>query len=192
MTSAAATAPAYVDPCPGMKGDDTVTEECGKCSGRGRIRAFAGYKFGICFDCDGDGVLVRKVRNIRAAARRSAKVAAAEADRLASHAARYDAARDALVAEAAELEAALSDGDDVARCHAAQDAVQAVLRGSSVADALAGYHWETEGRFAPVVVGANRYRGDCRDCGARVKAGAGVLVKADGEWLTYCTEHAPG
>ena len=81
----------YVDPCPGMKGEDTVVETCGKCSGSGSVswgvdvdgEVTMRNKDGqvvsrrivpkVCFDCNGTGQFVRKVKNIRAAARRQVK-----------------------------------------------------------------------------------------------------------------------
>ena len=75
----------YVDPCPGMKGEETVVETCGKCSGSGTVswgvdvdgvvvengRQRIVPK--VCFDCNGTGRYVRKVKNIRAAERRRVK-----------------------------------------------------------------------------------------------------------------------
>ncbi|PSK90914.1 DNA polymerase-3 subunit epsilon [Murinocardiopsis flavida] len=37
----------------------------------------------------------------------------------------------------------------------------------------------------------NRYPGPCRTCGANVAAEAGVVVKEDARWRTYCAEHEP-
>jgi DNA polymerase-3 subunit epsilon len=37
----------------------------------------------------------------------------------------------------------------------------------------------------------NRYPGTCTDCGAAVAAEAGVVLKGDGRWRTYCAEHEP-
>lgn len=37
----------------------------------------------------------------------------------------------------------------------------------------------------------NRYPGPCRTCGANVAAEAGVVIKEDARWRTYCTEHEP-
>lgn len=70
----------YVDPCPGMKGDDTVVEDCGKCLGSGQV-SYGNVTFAKntghgsvearwCFDCNGTGKYVRKVKNIRSAERR--------------------------------------------------------------------------------------------------------------------------
>ncbi|GAA1752436.1 exonuclease domain-containing protein [Streptomonospora arabica] len=37
----------------------------------------------------------------------------------------------------------------------------------------------------------NRYPGTCTSCGTPVAAQAGVVLKQDGRWRTYCTEHEP-
>lgn len=37
----------------------------------------------------------------------------------------------------------------------------------------------------------NRYPGPCRTCGDNVAADAGVVIKEDGRWRTYCAEHEP-
>lgn len=58
----------YVDPHPGLTGDATVQETCHRCGGMG---VFSTY--GRCFTCRGTGAVTRKVRNVRAAARRAAR-----------------------------------------------------------------------------------------------------------------------
>jgi len=54
----------YVDPCPGMKGDDKVrrVERCGRCGGVGRIEAFAFIEGGRCFGGHGAGSIIRYPR----------------------------------------------------------------------------------------------------------------------------------
>ncbi|RCV55170.1 exonuclease domain-containing protein [Marinitenerispora sediminis] len=37
----------------------------------------------------------------------------------------------------------------------------------------------------------NRYPGPCRTCGGEVAAEAGVVIKEDGRWRTYCSDHEP-
>ncbi|MBV2365789.1 exonuclease domain-containing protein [Streptomonospora nanhaiensis] len=37
----------------------------------------------------------------------------------------------------------------------------------------------------------NRYPGTCTSCGTSVEAEAGVVLKQDGRWRTYCAEHEP-
>ncbi|MFC3996047.1 exonuclease domain-containing protein [Nocardiopsis sediminis] len=37
----------------------------------------------------------------------------------------------------------------------------------------------------------NRYPGSCTTCGTAVAAEAGVVLKEDGRWRTYCAEHEP-
>lgn len=60
----------------------TVTRECLKCQGTGRLAAYAHVAAGVCFDCAGRGVFTTTVRKEAArksaAARREAK---READR---------------------------------------------------------------------------------------------------------------
>lgn len=81
-TTTTTTTVEYVDPCPGMKGDDEVVSECGKCLGTGEVN-YGNVTFVVhdrkgnfvgsrrtCFDCGGSGKYVRKVKNIRAAERR--------------------------------------------------------------------------------------------------------------------------
>lgn len=76
----------YVDPCPGMKGEDVITSECGRCFGQGvvnygnvqlakHLSNGAVVKDRYCFECGGSGTISRKVKNIRAAARREIKAA---------------------------------------------------------------------------------------------------------------------
>lgn len=69
----------YVDPYPGRKGSDIVSEDCGWCSGTGVYTGKSGYQFytpatgGVntgCFHCTGLGHYNRKVSSIRATARR--------------------------------------------------------------------------------------------------------------------------
>lgn len=66
--------------------DQTITRECGKCQGRGKIAAFAGIANGDCFSCGGVGHFVtteKKERaRIAAAERRKAQREATEADRV--------------------------------------------------------------------------------------------------------------
>ncbi len=109
----------YVDPFPGRKGTDRVSEDCGKCSGTGVI-GYGNVTLQIgnrsdrfCFDCAGSGLYSRLVSSARTTARR---VAAAEnirradaADWAAGAPAREAAekaeAETAAYAEAARLEA---------------------------------------------------------------------------------------
>lgn len=56
----------YVDPCPGMKGDDIVTENCDRCAGSGYIPEYGHVYGGECFQCNAGGLLYRKVKNVRA------------------------------------------------------------------------------------------------------------------------------
>lgn len=37
----------------------------------------------------------------------------------------------------------------------------------------------------------NKYSGDCRNCGTRVAAGAGVTGNIGGRWIVWCAEHDP-
>jgi hypothetical protein len=85
----------YVDPCPGMKGTDTIVRTCGNCGGDGVVHfgrvVLDGYVHGertqgrVCFDCDGSGKNTVKVSSLRATAHRHVKqaVAAREAEVLA-------------------------------------------------------------------------------------------------------------
>ncbi len=41
------------------------TEKCGKCSGKGFIRAFSGIAGGVCFDCEGKGIRVYARKPVR-------------------------------------------------------------------------------------------------------------------------------
>lgn len=60
----------YVDPCPGMKGTDVITETCTKCGGTGFIQAFTHVYAGECFDCNGHGNHQTTVKSIRGAEHR--------------------------------------------------------------------------------------------------------------------------
>lgn len=60
---------------PGMADDQTVTFECGRCGGSGRIESFGHVENGICFECDGNPAAARTtytVGELRAKARRDA------------------------------------------------------------------------------------------------------------------------
>ena len=60
---------------PGMTDDQTVTFECGRCGGSGRIESFGHVENGICFECDGNPAAARTtytVGELRAKARRDA------------------------------------------------------------------------------------------------------------------------
>lgn len=43
----------------------TTTQKCAKCKGTGRIAHFAMIENGICFSCDGTGVVAVKTRKVR-------------------------------------------------------------------------------------------------------------------------------
>lgn len=84
MDSIDTTAPAdlhdfYVDPFPGRKGSERITDTCGKCIGTGLYTAPTHFTDGhgrpICFDCRGTGTRSRLVSSARATARAHAKPA---------------------------------------------------------------------------------------------------------------------
>jgi hypothetical protein len=57
-----------------------ITEDCPKCSGKGRIAAYSGIHGGVCFTCEGRGTVTilassakaRRTRQARAAAKANA------------------------------------------------------------------------------------------------------------------------
>ena len=60
---------------PGMTDEQTITFECGRCGGSGRIESFGHVENGICFECDGNPASARTTRTVgelRAKARRDA------------------------------------------------------------------------------------------------------------------------
>lgn len=102
----------YSEPCPGMKGTDTISEKCGFCLGTGVYQGKSGLTFhtpavgGVdkgCFHCMGTGKHTRKVSSIRAAARRAVKAA----NQRAAAAADWEATREAR--EAQELQDSLEE-----------------------------------------------------------------------------------
>lgn len=86
----------YTDPHPDLKGEDVITEGCGKCMGTGAI-TWGNVQYSMrhsdgtyttdryCFDCNGSGVLRRKVKNIRSQARRLVKTTNSEEARVADY-----------------------------------------------------------------------------------------------------------
>jgi hypothetical protein len=66
----------YIDPRPGMKGTDTITEPCDRCGGRGHMKEYAHVSGGVCFECNGSGQQITKVCTLRARTRRHAKAEA--------------------------------------------------------------------------------------------------------------------
>ncbi|QKO02927.1 hypothetical protein KDJ61_gp06 [Gordonia phage TZGordon] len=70
-----------------MSNTDTITRNCGKCAGTGRIQAFAGIDSGRCWDCNGAGAHTTTVgaekRRKAAAKRRASKRMAAADQRIA-------------------------------------------------------------------------------------------------------------
>ena len=60
---------------PGMTDEQTITFECGRCGGSGRIESFGHVENGVCFECDGNPASARTTRTVgelRAKARRDA------------------------------------------------------------------------------------------------------------------------
>lgn len=100
MSETTITSIEYVDPCPGMKGDDVITSTCTKCAGTGTVdygnvtvsRNIGGHNVNDrwCFDCGGNGDLKRTVKNMRAAARREHKALVARQAESAAQAAERD------------------------------------------------------------------------------------------------------
>ncbi|QXE31788.1 hypothetical protein [Microbacterium paraoxydans] len=89
MDSIDTTAPAdwhdfYVDPFPGRKGSERITDTCGKCIGTGLYTGPTHFTDGhgrpICFDCHGTGTRSRLVSSARATARAHAKAHAEHID----------------------------------------------------------------------------------------------------------------
>lgn len=88
----------YVDPFPGRKGNERITEPCGNCNGSGIYTGPSGYRFHTatvgtvetgCFGCMGTGKHSFLVSSARNAARRAAKARefeAANAERWAAEA----------------------------------------------------------------------------------------------------------
>lgn len=95
---------AYVDPFPGRKGTDIITEDCGFCLGTGLYQGPSGLNIYTptvghndkgCFKCMGTGKYSRKVSSYRTSARRAVKARNARA----AQAADYEANREAREAQ---------------------------------------------------------------------------------------------
>ena len=114
---------------PGMTDEQTITFECGRCGGSGRIESFGHVENGVCFECDGNPASARTTRTVgelRAKARRDAT------DR--------DRRRAKEAAKASKLEAWKAEHDDVVSClrpHADAWKGSAFLRG--LADQVFSY-----------------------------------------------------
>lgn len=115
----------YVDPYPGRKGDEVITEDCGNCGGTGMYYGKSGYEFFTstegavttgCFRCFGTGKHSRKVSSARSTERR--QIAAENARRAAAADWEADApareAREAEEARQAEEAAAKKEADRLA------------------------------------------------------------------------------
>lgn len=103
----------YVDPFPGLKGSDRVSDTCGRCSGTGyvgwgNLTVNLGGKSGrVCFPCTGTGKLSRLVSSARTTARRAAR------DMTAANAEAADYAAEAPARELAEFLAAWDEALEV-------------------------------------------------------------------------------
>jgi len=80
MSESTYTPRVYVDPFPGVNGNERVKETCGKCGGSGYYNAPSGYSWSangkrgtLCFDCNGAGFYSAKVSSVRARVRREVK-----------------------------------------------------------------------------------------------------------------------
>lgn len=184
MTENTTTTTEYVDPCPGMKGDDEVRSTCGKCLGDGVVH-YGNVVFAVrtstgtvsrrtCFDCNGSGVYVQKVKNIRAAARREHKRLVAVVAEQAENAARlveWNAAHPALAARLAAVHAEVYiDSKNEEAIYAARNAGEAKY-GAFVMQMASDAAWKplTENQAAAVVTALDK---------AEVKAAA-AATKAD-------------
>ena len=79
---------------PGMTDEQTITFECSRCGGSGRIESFHHVENGICFDCDGDPANARTthtVGELRAKARRDATTRDRKAAKQAAKASKLEA-----------------------------------------------------------------------------------------------------
>lgn len=123
MDSIDTTAPAdwhdfYVDPFPGRKGSERITDTCGKCIGSGLYTAPTHFTDGngrpICFDCRGTGTRSRLVSSARATARAHAKARAEHVDTTRAITARraaFEAAHPGLRDQLTEAHLSMRDGN---------------------------------------------------------------------------------
>lgn len=105
----------YVDPYPGRKGSERITENCGSCGGDGIYHAPSGLTFYTatvgavhkgCFACHGTGKTSRLVSSARATVRRAASIRAeceARAEMWAAERENFKAKYAAELAMAAEM-----------------------------------------------------------------------------------------
>lgn len=179
----------YVDPHPGMKGSQRVTQTCAKCGGDGWLPTIVDG--GTCWPCQGTGTVTVLVSSARARARRQAKAAADLADQAATAGDRYDTAKTALKARISDFDQAHAGQLGHVFAYAAGQAVIDYRDRGNLDQAVDDYDYATRRRFLPRLLGPNRYPGRCATCTQPVAAGAGVRGDLPDRYLTWCVSHVP-
>lgn len=187
MTNTAPTR--HVDPYPGLKGTQRVTQTCGKCGGEGWLPTIVDG--GTCWPCEGTGTVTVLVSSARATARRQAAAASARASQAQSIGERRDAAKAALVARILDFDTAHAGRLGVVAGYAASQAVIDYRDHGNLEQVVDDYDYATRRRFLPRIVGPNRYPGPCAVCRQRVPAGTGRRGETTSCWVIWCTAHVP-
>lgn len=181
---------------------------CGKCRGSGRFSGqirFPGDdpQGPMCFACRGEGHKIMTAATARKrqassdqAIRNATSIIASEAssvdDAISMLSSDYD------LAEALELEP--EDEDDglpeFIRSSEAWDAVQSVVDGMDPDLATRRFHEMIADSAEPLVLGLNRYAGECNECGGYVPVGEGSMTMYENHdettvWSVVCSDCRP-
>lgn len=183
----------YADPYPGRKGAERVVEECGKCSGTGRL-SWTSVDDSRCWACKSMGHRTVLVSSVRARLRRQAKRAAEYADAAAKGAAERVTAEELVAERYPEIvhAAQTDDGSIAHRKHVhANGVIDAVRRDGvhGLESAAAEYRYRIG--EAASCIRVNRYRGNCCKCREHVPADKGWVGETVVGWETYCLDHKP-